>query len=146
MAGWNPRGSKRRAALSGIAAALLSACGLPTAAQDPPGPGEVDVPIGEEVLLEGSVARLAFTGVTADSRCPLGAVCVWAGDAALSIALTAGTGPAQSFEVHTTLEPRSVDFAGVRVTLVGLQPYPREGEPTDPEAYVARFHSGPISP
>jgi hypothetical protein len=132
--------------LVSLAALIASACGLSTSVEDPPGPGEVDVPIGEEVALPGSIVRLAFTAVTGDSRCPLGVVCVWEGDAAVSIALTAGTGPTQPFELHSALDPRFVDFAGVRVTLVGLSPYPREGESIDPDDYVARFGTGAITP
>jgi hypothetical protein len=125
---------------------LLVSCGLSTGLPDPPGPDELDVRVGDEASIPGTVVRLGFERVSGDSRCPIGAVCVWEGDAAVEIGLTAGTGPTQAFELHTTLDPRFTDFAGVRVTLVGLAPGPREGQAIDPNDYVARFRVEAITP
>jgi len=125
---------------------LLVSCGLSTGLPDPPGPDELEVRVGDEVSIPGTVVRLGFERVTSDSRCPIGAVCVWEGDAAVEIGLTAGTGPTQAFVVHSALDPRFADFAGVRVTLVGLAPLPREGQAIDPYDYIARFRVEALAP
>ncbi len=123
----------------------LTTCGLSTDSGDQV-QGEIRVEVGEEADIPGTVLRISFIQVNADSRCPAGAACVWAGDAEVEIGLTAGSGPTQLFVLHTTLDPRSVDFSGVRVTLADLVPYPREGVPTSADAYVAGFDIDPLAP
>lgn len=108
--------------------------------------GEIRVEVGEEAEIPGTVLRISFIQVNADSRCPAGAACAWAGDAEVAIGLTAGSGPTQPFILHTTIDPRFVDFSGVRVTLADLVPYPRDGVPTSAGAYIAGFDIDPLAP
>ena len=131
--------------LFALAALGLTTCGLST---DPAEQveGDVRVEVGEEAEIPGTVLRISFIQVNADSRCPSGAVCIWEGDAEVAIGLTAGSGPTQLVELHTTIDPRFVDFSGVRVTLADLVPYPREGVPISPDAYVAGFDIEPLAP
>jgi hypothetical protein len=123
----------------------LTTCGLST---DPRQEveGDIRVEVGEEAAIPGTVLRISFIQVNADSRCPSGAVCIWEGDGEVAIGLTAGSGPTQLLVLHTTLDPRSVDFSGVRVTLADLAPYPREAVPTSADAYVAGFDVEPLTP
>jgi hypothetical protein len=135
---------KRRSLLSLLALGLTT-CGLST---DPSQQveGDIRVEVGEEAEIPGTVLRIWFIQVNADSRCPSGAVCIWEGDAEVAIGLTAGSGPTQLAAIHTREDPRFVDFSGVRVTLADLVPYPREGVPTSPDAYVAGFDIEPLAP
>ena len=100
------------------------------------GPIQITLRLGEERQAGGSVLRLAFTQVLADSRCPIDAVCVWMGDGVVQLGITAGTGPTFPLELHTSLEPRSVIWNRVRVTLIALAPTPRASDPTRPEQYA----------
>ena len=127
-----------------LAAVGLTTCGLSTNPSQQV-EGDVRVEVGEEAEIPGTVLRISFIQVNADSRCPSGAVCVWEGDAEIAIGLTAGSGPMQLVELHTTIDPRFVDFSGVRVTLADLVPYPREGVPTSADAYVAGFDIDPLA-
>jgi hypothetical protein len=123
-------------------ALLLAACGLSTGPgeQQLPGqPVEIEVDVGEEVTIPGTVLSVGFEGVTEDSRCPVDVVCVWEGNAAVEIGLTAGSGPTHIRVLNTVLEPRSTDFGSLRVTLVSVAPEPHEGVPIPPESYVARL-------
>ena len=135
----------RPRSLLSLLALGLTTCGLST----DPGTqveGEIRVEVGEEAAVPGTVLRIAFIRVKADSRCPAGAVCIWEGDGAVAIGLTAGSGPTQLVELHTTIGPRFVDFSGMRVALADLVPYPREGVPTSADAYVAGFDIEPLVP
>ena len=135
----------RREASVAVMALLLAACGLSTApGGGPEEPAVLELEVDEEVQVPGTVLRVAFLGVESDSRCPTGVVCVWEGDAAVQLGLTAGSGPTHLHVLHTTLEPRSVDFGGVRVTLVEAAPWPVDGQPTDPDAYVVTLRVEPI--
>lgn len=123
-------------------ALLLAACGLSTGPGEqslPDQPAEIELGVGEEVTIPGTVLRVAFVGVSEDSRCPVDVVCVWEGNAAVDIGLTAGSGPTQLRVLNTALDPRFTDFGGLRVTLVDVAPEPYEGEPIPPEGYVVRI-------
>jgi hypothetical protein len=132
-----------------VALALLAAaCGLSTG-PGPPGEDEaqqVELGHGEEITIPGTELRVAFLGIQQDSRCPVDVTCVWEGDAAVEIGLTAGSGPTQLRVLHTALEPKAVDFEGVRVTLVAVAPEPREGEPIPAGNYVVTLRLEPIGP
>lgn len=84
--------------------------------------------VGQLAKLGAEPLRILFDGVEADSRCPRGVECVWAGDAAAALRLTlAGEAP-----LDTTLHthegavggPREVAYGGYIVTLLDVEPYP----------------------
>ncbi len=101
-------------------------------------PQELTLRMGEEKAVGGSVLRLAFVRVLEDSRCPVDAMCVWAGNAAVELGIRAGMGPTYPLKLNTNLEPRSTSWNGLRVTLVEVAPAPRAAEPTKPGAYSVR--------
>jgi hypothetical protein len=130
-----------------ICALLLAGCGLSsgiTETRTTRELGEIVLAVGEEVTISGTVVRIGFERVSEDSRCPVDVVCVWEGNAAAEISLTAGSGPTQLRTLHTALDPRFTDFAGVRVTLVDVEPEPYEGEPIPAESYVIRLRLEPL--
>jgi hypothetical protein len=102
------------------------------------GPIEVTLRHGEHKRVAGEQLGVGFNRVVADSRCPIDAVCVWMGDAVAELELTAA-GRTGKLELHTSLEPRSQLWNGVKVTLLELQPAPRASEPTRPAAYSVRL-------
>lgn len=136
----------KREAKAVALALLVAACGLSTgpgtAGED--GPQTVELAVGEEASVPGTVVRVAFLGVEEDSRCPVDVTCVWEGDAAVRLGLTAGSGPTHLHVLHTALEPEAVDFNGLRVTLVEVAPEPREGEPVPVDDYVVTLRLEPI--
>jgi hypothetical protein len=127
---------------AGPLALLLAACGLSTGPgerQLPGQPAEIELGVGEERLIPGTVLRIGFAGIAEDSRCPVDVTCVWEGNAAVEITVIAGSGPTQLRVLNTALEPRSMDFGGLRLTLVDVSPEPHEGEPIPPESYMVRL-------
>ena len=103
------------------------------------GPIEVTLRHGEYQRVAGEQLGVAFKSVKSDSRCPIDAVCVWMGDAVAEVELTAAGGRTGTLELHTSVEPKSQPWNGVKVTLLELQPAPRAGEPTRPAAYSVKL-------
>ncbi len=84
---------------------------------------------GAEAFPLGPVFGVTFLEVREDSRCPLGVMCIWAGNAVVRVGLRLGMGPTSPYDLNTTVDPTSVIFGGYRVTLVGLAPLPLLGTP-----------------
>lgn len=94
-------------------------------------------------LKPGQTARVGtaglvvgFRGVASDSRCAVDVTCVWAGDAALRIRLAMRGGDWTPFDLHTGLDPRSADYSGYTISVVGLSPEPHSGQRIDADSYT----------
>jgi hypothetical protein len=97
--------------------------------------------LGEVSSIEGTAVRMRFEEVTSDSRCPIHAICVWAGDAVVAISLLDGIGSSRH-ELHTSdASRRSATHRNVRIEVVDLQPYPFSGQPVDLPEYRATFRA-----
>lgn len=119
---------------------------LPAACAGGPGdagePSVQQLPVDSLELAPGQDVRvqrlrLTFLDVAEDSRCPIDAICIWQGNAAVRIALGAGPRASQAFVLQTADGTPTVDFAGYRVTLLALLPAPRAGVRIPPAAYRA---------
>lgn len=98
---------------------------------------------GESAQTRDGSLRVGFDDVTADSRCPKGVQCVWAGDATVRVWLQHGSGPRETRELHTS--PSAAQSARVLdhdLALVRLDPYPVNGRPTVKADYVATLTLG----
>jgi hypothetical protein len=94
-------------------------------------------------LSPGGMARvgragvlISFVGITADSRCPIDVVCVWEGDAAARVNVTVGRMAWTPFDLHTSQEPRTIQFQDRTITLVSVEPSARSNERIDPARYI----------
>lgn len=96
---------------------------------------EVTVKLGE-VADCGRGMAIRFEDVLEDSRCPVGATCVWVGNGkvALSVERT-GESPVK-IELNTTLEPKSAKVSNTTVELADLTPTRKVGETLDKRLYV----------
>ena len=115
--------------------ATLSGCtgspGAPTAALR----DEFVLAPGATSTLSDGSARITFTGVTGDSRCPADAMCIQGGDAVVHIEV-AGSSGRRTHELHTgSMAPVTHD--GLTITLVQLMPYPFSSRPFPPDEYRA---------
>jgi hypothetical protein len=95
--------------------------------------------VGNSAILSNKSIIMKFKAVTEDSRCPIDAICVWAGNAAITLDLKNSIGDQLSIKLNTYLDPRSIDFSGVIITLVELKPYPQSTEQINPNDYVAKL-------
>jgi hypothetical protein len=104
-----------------------------------PATTEVTLQYGEDRRLDNSVLRVTFSRVVEDSRCPVDVVCVWAGNAVVEIGVAAGMGPTVPLQINATMDPRYVDWNGVRVTVLDLAPAPRSDTTIKPEDYSVKL-------
>ncbi len=71
-----------------------------------------------------------------DSRCPIGVVCVWEGDATAHLTFRGGRSPDES--IALSLRARRAGAArGLELRLADVLPAPRVDTPVDPAAYRA---------
>lgn len=103
-------------------------------------PMDVTLSYGQEAQLRG-VLRLAFGELIQDSRCPINAMCVWAGNAEVEIGVAAGMGPTHAFRLNLNSDsgPQYVDWEGVRITLLEVSPLPVAGQDHKPEDYSIKL-------
>ena len=134
----------------GLAGLILAGCmsaSQPTTGTTPPS-GSIQVSAGQDFDLKaGQSAKVTntpitviFRSVSQDSRCPSDVTCVWAGDGAVKLGLQSTAASSQEPTLHTTLDPKTVDFSGYRVRIVGLTPYPKSGSPISGEKYVVTLN------
>ena len=115
--------------VTAIALIALACSSSPTE----PEAGEVTIRYGTAVTVAN--VRVSFTDVT-ESRCPKDLVCVWAGDAAVSLEASG-----QTLVLHTNASagPVSGELAGLTIALVSVSPEPVGSNPPEKTEYVARI-------
>lgn len=87
-----------------LAFVLCTACSSSPPAQPTdvePNPAAFRLRVGESTRTEGGEWEIGFEGVSADSRCPKGEQCVWAGDATVRVWLKKAGGARSTHELHT---------------------------------------------
>ena len=117
---------------------LLAACTSPTRPDRVPKNEPFDLRIGESALTTDDV-RIRFDTVRSDSRCPMDAICVRAGEAVIALTLSRSGQIPVGREVDTTPARSSTTFLNFTITLSSLQPYPRSDRQIRPQDYVATF-------
>jgi hypothetical protein len=117
---------------------LFTACSASApAAPDRGAPdAEFALRVGESTRIAGAPLVVGFDGVRADSRCPKGERCVWAGDAIVRVWLQRPGEPKTPLELHTATNARPADTAASGLRVVRLEPVPISGKPIAPADYV----------
>ena len=82
-------------------------------------------------------ARLKFEAVNGDSRCPIDANCVWAGDATVAISLSRSGTAAETRELHTQASGSQIVYGDYVIQLTALAPSPRSSQQIRAADYVA---------
>jgi len=90
--------------------------------------------IGDSIVM--GELRLTFRSVEGDSRCPIDAACVWAGDAEIALKIEQANRAAVA-ALHTMLEPKKTEWNGYTISLVSLTPVRRAADAVNPEDYRA---------
>jgi hypothetical protein len=106
-----------------------------------------DVTLNTEFILApsqtGNVAgtdlAVRLDSVTTDSRCPLGVLCIWAGDANIHLSVLRGKRAPTPVVLHLTNMPRSVVDGSEIIELVSLEPIARQQTQIKPSDYRARL-------
>jgi hypothetical protein len=116
-----------------ILALALAACG---AQGTEPALGEnIELRYGASVLIPGDSVSVRFTDVTADSRCPTGVQCVWAGEAVT--VFTIGAAQTVTLSLGADAQQATVIARGRQITLIALKPHPSSTAPTAKGDYIA---------
>lgn len=101
---------------------------------------------GESAQVRGEALRVGFEGITADSRCPKGEQCFWAGDATARVWTQQGAGRRDLHELHTAPGAAQAAYVlGHEVRLVRLDPYPVTGKSIANGDYIATLTLSPNS-
>ena len=127
-----------RSAIATIVA-LLACSAVSPAPPVRAGPGQpFSLRVGESARTDDGALVIGFEGVTADSRCPKGERCVWAGDATVRVWLQQGGGPRLTHELHTASNtPHAENAPSHGLRLVRLDPVPITGRAIAQGDYVA---------
>jgi hypothetical protein len=94
-------------------------------------------PGASTILPEG--LKLTFDRVKSESRCPMDALCVWAGDAIITVMLSDPSGTRVERELHTMAGGSEAAYRGYVINLAALAPYPQSDRKIQPGDYVATF-------
>ena len=88
-------------------------------------------------LPDGS--QLTFSRVVSDSRCPIDAICISAGDAEISVQLRAPQGQVETRALHTQPSGSQISYGSYTIALTELTPYPQASRPTPVTEHIATF-------
>ena len=103
----------------------------------PPG-RPFDLRVGDSALTTDNL-RIRFDTVRSDSRCPIDALCVRAGEAVIALTLSLSGEAAVGRELETVPSKSQTSYSRFIIALVQLQPYPRSDRQIRPGDYVATF-------
>ena len=84
------------------------------------GTQELQMKVGEQKSADRGRLTVKFVSIVEDSRCPMNARCVWAGNAKIKIAISKGKMAPKFVELNTGQKPDSVKLYGYTISLEGL--------------------------
>ena len=120
-----------------VVSALSAGCaGHSNSPNDTPLGQPFDLRAGSSAVLDGGL-KVTFERVPADSRCPMDALCIRAGDATVALAISRDGADAVARELRTDSAASETSYPGYSIKLIALAPYPRSDRPILPGDYVA---------
>jgi hypothetical protein len=121
--------------------AVLAACacsGSPTQPDRVPAGRPFELRVGDSALTTDNL-RIRFDTVRSDSRCPMDALCVRAGEAVIGVTLSLAGEAAIGRELQTVPDKSQTTYTRFTITLSLLAPYPRSGHQILLHDYIATF-------
>jgi hypothetical protein len=114
----------------------LVACAAVASAQPSLGKPFV-LKVGETAIVGPEGLTVGFPRILGDSRCPLGVLCIWEGDAAGLVSAKLPSREGKEYDLHTHRSFQwKVTYHNYEVSLVNIAPYPYVDSPIPPEDYV----------
>jgi hypothetical protein len=127
-----------------IAAALALVAGAPACKSSPTSPGgafrtEVTLKPGEVTAVASTPLRVAFQRVENDSRCPINALCIQAGDALVAVWASVDNGAGSEVSLRTrggaTTDHLRAVVGDYQLSIGALQPSRITTSPIEPGEY-----------
>lgn len=128
-----------RHTLLSVALATLVSTGCATAPLTVSPETDFTLKVRESATLQGANISVRVDSVVGDSRCPVNATCVWAGNAAIWLLMSRDNEPGTSLTLNSDVEPRSASFAGRTIAVVGLEPLPSAPQKLTQDQYRVRL-------
>lgn len=116
----------------------VEVCGQPTLSMAALGQEFELAPTGI-ASISGTALRVTFERVIGDSRCPLGAQCVWAGSAAVRVVVSDASVELWRGTLNSGQDPKSIVVQGYELALVSVTPDTRINVTIDPKDYRAKL-------
>ena len=104
---------------------------------DIPANQEFTLKIGEQASVDNGSLFIQFTDVVEDSRCPMNARCIWAGNGKIALEIQKTHSDMVTRTLNTTLEPQSTEFDSYEIQFKMLTPEPVAGSEIRREDYRA---------
>lgn len=100
---------------------------------------DVTIRIGKTKSVDKGRLQIKFVSIIEDSRCPMNARCIWAGNARIKVLVSSGRGTARTIELNTGDDPRPVSVFGYKLELADLKPHKGDPSPGDlkPSAVIS---------
>ena len=123
--------------LTMLATACLLGAGCASTDAELHVPGTVVLKVGGSASIAGTPWSVKFDSVASDSRCPLGVLCIHAGEGLVSLELTSPVAdPPRYDNPRFNLGTTPVTVEGYRFTQIELSPIQRQNTTIDPRSYV----------
>jgi hypothetical protein len=120
-----------------VLSVLTAGCaGHSTAPSQQPLGQPFDLRPGASAAVEGGL-KVTFERVPSDSRCPMDALCIRAGEALVALTVSQDGRNAAARELRTDGAGSETSYLGFSIKLIALAPYPRSDRQILPEDYVA---------
>jgi hypothetical protein len=127
---------QRQAALLVVHLSTLIGCANPIE----PSAARLDQPFtlspGAAAVVEGENLQVGFDQVLSDSRCPVGAQCIVAGEATVRVWLVKAPRGRENVELKTTTAASQATYDAYRISLVTVTPSPEVGQTIRPSDYA----------
>lgn len=88
-------------------------------------PETVNIRLGQTGLADKGKLSIKFVSILDDSRCPVGANCVWEGNAKVRLNVTKGKSR-KTIDLNTSLAPELMTIYGYTIKIADLKPRPGE--------------------
>lgn len=96
---------------------------------------EFTLAVGQSAAITGENLSIKFVEVVSDSRCPTGAVCIWAGEASCLIEITDSATTHQKVLIEPGVSSPARDSFNEYVLTFAILPYPDVGKQIDAKDY-----------
>jgi hypothetical protein len=118
--------------------ALIGCSGSPTQPDRIPAGRPFQLGVGQTAVMTDGL-RVRFDSVRSDSRCPMDALCIRAGEAVIAVTLSLPGEAPIGRELQTVPALSHTTYSRFTITLSQLQPYPRSDRQIQVNDYIGTF-------